>query len=38
MEKAIQSGIKAATQMTNFRWNIAFLIFLISFTAYMDRV
>ena len=24
--------------MTNFRWKIAFLIFLISFVAYMDRV
>lgn len=28
----------AAGTMTNFRWKIAFLIFLISFVAYMDRV
>lgn len=47
MEKATapgtaQSAVPAEkaekTKRTNFRWKIAFLIFLISFVAYMDRV
>lgn len=40
MEKTISAAVSQAKQrtMTNFRWKIAFLIFLISFVAYMDRV
>ncbi len=45
MEKAMGKIMTAAAEtraaagtMTNFRWKIAFLIFLISFVAYMDRV
>lgn len=46
MEKATAPGTASAvpaektekTKRTNFRWKIAFLIFLISFVAYMDRV
>ena len=41
MENAMerqQTAAAAAPARTNFRWKIAFLIFLISFVAYMDRV
>ena len=41
MEKVIErfsGATTAAQQRTNFRWKIAFFIFLISFIAYMDRV
>ena len=37
MTAAVETRAAAGT-MTNFRWKIAFLIFLISFVAYMDRV
>lgn len=38
MEKVAQGVIQDSSPMTNFRWKIAFFIFLISFVAYMDRV
>ena len=38
MENVIQTVAARAEKMSGFRWKIAFLIFLISFTAYMDRV
>ncbi|MCH4166499.1 MAG: MFS transporter [Megasphaera sp.] len=38
MEKVVQGVAQTTAKMTNFRWKIAFLIFLISFVAYMDRV
>lgn len=37
MEKILEQGT-VRNVMTGFRWKIAFLIFLISFVAYMDRV
>lgn len=38
MENVIEQVAAKTAKMTNFRWKIAFLIFLISFVAYMDRV
>lgn len=40
MEKVLDSTVSRldGEKRTNFRWKIAFLIFLISFVAYMDRV
>ena len=38
MENIMQAVATRTTKMTNFRWKIAFLIFLISFVAYMGRV
>ena len=37
MERVMETKAKCQS-MTGFRWKIAFLIFLISFVAYMDRV
>ncbi|MGE1061699.1 MFS transporter [Megasphaera paucivorans] len=38
MENIMENITSKTSTMTNFRWKIAFLIFLISFVAYMDRV